>query len=518
MNPPPEERSEAPWKTQEVRRRSRWLGGAVTDGFRVLGYALTLNLRKTLWVRRGRPDNAPCQSPSDSGAADVTSCEASAYWREKRRFRRVCPHLRLQPDGSWMCGADTAQVRPFWGRAAAWWLGIVVGGWLAVSAPVWAVLWKSGVRVTYPHVVWPGGWKEIPRARAEYYVWQAEKALVDKKYDLMNLSLQAALRSDPQNLRARIYLANIAWVQGDFARANERFGQLLQDSPPEQRRPLARVWLPKLLVVGDFPRIKTLAAGMMVDDPEAVGPWAHALIFSARQSGDPVVLVQAARTPGLPGPIQAILAANAAGLAGQKDTALRLLAELAPAGAHGQFMAYQQVEGLLEYGAPDKALALLTSGPRFLAPSDLLYFRLRAYRQMQWDETVQVAIRDSFQGIDLPRLNALATYLIRHHDRAGLLRVVDMMHTAPKTDKLDGTFAMLYLAAGMWGDRDQMPVIARLATEKSPLPPSLLLRFDSLASQPGHLGEAMGVLPLPMEAVYAAYGALHDLKQAPAKK
>jgi tetratricopeptide (TPR) repeat protein len=518
MTHPAEERSTTPWMRQEVHRRSRWVGGAITDALRVFGYGLTLNLRKALWIARGRAESAPCQSPSDSGEANATRCEASAYWRERSRFRRVCPHLRQQPDGSWLCGVDTPRIRTFWGRAAAWWLGVFLTVWIGGSVPVWAFLWKSGVRVTYPHVVWPGGWKEIPRARAAYYVGQAEDALLHKKYDRMILNLQAALRSDPKNLAARLYLANVAWAQGDFATANDRFSRLFTDTPAEQRRQLARVWLPKLLIVGDFARMKSLAESMLADDPEAVGPWSHALIFTARQTGDAVVLAKATQSRSIPEPIRAIIAANAAGLAGQRDTALRLLAELAPTGDNAQFMAYQRVEGLLEYGAPDQALAALTAGPGYLAASDVLYFRLRAYHQMKWDETAQATIRDSFRGIDLPRLNAIATYLVRCHDEASLQRVVGMMATAPRAEKLDGTFAMLYLAAGLWGDRDLMPDIAKLAAEKSPLPVSLLNRFDRLASQPGHLGEAMGVMPLPMESVYAAYGALRELRQQPVKK
>ncbi|MFI5337546.1 MAG: tetratricopeptide repeat protein [Opitutales bacterium] len=502
------------WTKRVVTTRLRSWRRASVDWLRLFWGALLLNTRKSLWIWRGRPQPAPCQSESDSGLAGETRCDASAYWGERRRFRRICPHLQQQADGDWRCGVDAAQIRPFWGRAAAWWGGTLTALWLVVTLPAWAVLWKTGVRVPYWEVAWPGGWSEVAKARGQAYVARAEQAMVARRYDEMVLCLQSALRSDPQNFPAHVYMANLAWAQGNYAVANDRYQAMMRDYPA-QRPMVARAWLPKLLVLGDMRGIKEIAQAMLTQDPGAAGPWSHALIFSARQTDDPVVLVQAMQLPNLPAAIRPILAANAAGLAGQRSTAWRLFGELMPAGDQAQFIAYQQIEGLLEFGAPDKALELLDTGKPILNASDRLYFRLRAFSQLGWGETSQTAIRDAFHGIDLPRLDAIAVYLVRCHDRPGLIRVLDMMALAPRAEKLDGTFAMLYLAAGLWGDRDLMPAIARLAAAKSPLSPTLLARFDQIAQQPGYLGEAMGVLPLPMEAVYAAHSVLHATRRNP---
>lgn len=504
-----DERTRPPWLTGTVASRLHSGRGALADLFRLYGGALLLNLRKALWIRRGRPNNAPCQSASDSGQAGCTHCDASVFWRERERFRRICPHLQRQADGEWLCGADAGAVRTFWGRAGAWWGGILLALWIVVTAPAWAVLWKTGVHVPYWQVAWPGGWSEVSKARGQAYVARAEQAMADRRYEEMMLCLQSALHSDPQNFSAQLYLANIAWVQGNYPVANERFGTLLR-AFPEQGPLVARAWLPKLLVLGDMRGVKELALPMLTADTGAPGPWAHALIFAARQTDDAAVLAQAMQLPKLPEVFRPIFAANAAGISGQLQPARKLLAELLPAGDHAAFIAYQQLEGLLEFGAPETALALVEKGKPLLDSSQLLYFRLRAYSQLGWGENSQTTIRDSFHGIDLPHLNAIATYLVRCHDRPGLVRMLDMMTQAPKAEKLDGTFSMLYLAGGLWGDRDLLPAIARLSSAKSPLSPVLLSRFDQIALRPGYLGEAMGVLPLPLESVYAAHSVLHE--------
>ena len=100
----------------------RWL----EDCGRFWWALIALNLSKTLFAARGRRGRWPCQSPSDSGRAWETTCEAKALWNNPARFRRVCPILKKAPDGRWVCSANTADVRPFWGRAAAWFGGAAI--------------------------------------------------------------------------------------------------------------------------------------------------------------------------------------------------------------------------------------------------------------------------------------------------------------------------------------------------------------------------------------------------------
>ena len=488
-------------------RLGSWQGKA-GDWMRLYAGAIGLNTRKTYWILRGRGEHAPCQSESDSGRGGETQCDASIHWVERRNFRRICPHLQRQADGQWRCGVNATRVQPFWGRALGWWGATLAALWIVGTIPIWTVLWKTGVRTNYWHVVWPGSWGEISHARADFYVRQAEQAMAAKRFEEMIICLQSALRSDPRNFSAALYMANISWVQGNYPTANERFGAMLRDFP-EQRITVARAWLPKLLVLGDTKGIKDLALSMLANDAGAPGPWAHALIFAARQTDDPAVLVQAIQMPKLPPAFRPVLAANAAGISGQLNEARKLLVELVPAGDQAAFVSYQQLEGLLEFGVPDLALDRLDRTRPVLDGSQLLFFRLRAYSQLGWGETSLKTVRDSFRGIDLTHLNAIATYLIRCHDRPALLRTLEMMDQSPKAEKLDVTFAMLYLAAGLWGDRDLLPKVARLSAEKSPLSTSMLARFDQIALRPGYLGEAMGVLPLPLEAVYAAHSVLH---------
>lgn len=86
------------------------------------------NARKTIFRLRGRRGVAPCQHPSDSGTAMKTACDACTAWHRRVRFRLVCPLLKQDDAGLWVCSVDRAGVRPFWGRAFAY-----TGGTLTLS-------------------------------------------------------------------------------------------------------------------------------------------------------------------------------------------------------------------------------------------------------------------------------------------------------------------------------------------------------------------------------------------------
>ena len=67
--------------------------GWIADFFRLAWGLLYWNYRKSWFrLRRGRA-RCPCQSPSDSGRALETVCEASLSWHKHANFRRVCPLL-----------------------------------------------------------------------------------------------------------------------------------------------------------------------------------------------------------------------------------------------------------------------------------------------------------------------------------------------------------------------------------------------------------------------------------------
>ncbi len=513
MSPEDDDRPPLSWLRRAVVPRLRRGRRAAGDWARLFAGALGLNLRKTIWVLRGRAGPAPCQGESDSGRAGEAVCEASAGWTERRRFRRICPHLVRQAEGRWRCSVDAKRVRPFWGRALAWWGGTLAALWVLGTVPVWAVLWKTGVRVSYRQVVWPGAWKDTARARSQAYLARAERAMAAKQFAETLLCLQSALRSDPQNFTAQLYLANFAWWQGDYPMAKARLDTILRDFP-DQRIVVARAWLPRLVAQGDTGALKLLASDMLAGDGAAPGPWAHALIFAARQTGDPAVLLRAMQRPGLPPAFGPVLAANAAGISGRVEEARKRLAELRPDGEQAAFVAYQQLDGLLEFGAPQSALAQLDHGQPVLDAAQLLFFRLRAYAQLGWSGTSLQTVQDSFHGIDLPHLNAIATYLVCCHDRPALLQTLEMMKQAPQADKLDVTFSLLDLAATLWGDRDLLPKVARLAVAKSPLTQETLDRFNSISLRPDAFAEALRVLPLPLEAMYAAHGTLRTRRLA----
>ena len=155
-------------------RRSRdW----IADRGRLLTGLLSLNFRKTLFRLAPKKFGCPCQNPSDSGRAMQTSCDAMLSWSRPIRFRRLCPLLRQNPAGEWRCSVDTADVRPFWGRAFAYLGGGIAGLYLAAALAAFLFLRIVGYPVTIPAVAWPPAWHQIDRARAQYFTAKAEAAL-----------------------------------------------------------------------------------------------------------------------------------------------------------------------------------------------------------------------------------------------------------------------------------------------------------------------------------------------------
>jgi hypothetical protein len=89
----------------------------------------------------------------------------------------VCPILKKAPDGRWVCSVDTADVRPFWGRAAAWFGGAAIVLFVAGTILAFGYLRIVGYPVRLGSVAWPPSWHEVREARASYLFQKAELSL-----------------------------------------------------------------------------------------------------------------------------------------------------------------------------------------------------------------------------------------------------------------------------------------------------------------------------------------------------
>ena len=116
-----------------------WVTGWLADVFRFWWGLLYWNMRKSWFRLRGNRARCPCQNPSDSGRALETACDAAQDWHEPARFRRVCPLLAGTPAGL-RCSVDSKDVRPFWRRAGAYYLGTAVAVCVAGAMVAFVVL------------------------------------------------------------------------------------------------------------------------------------------------------------------------------------------------------------------------------------------------------------------------------------------------------------------------------------------------------------------------------------------
>jgi tetratricopeptide (TPR) repeat protein len=509
-----EEQDSPPSLLYRVASIRNFLAGWVLDAFRLPWVILSLNLSKSIWILRGRRGvTAPCQNGSDSGLAGRTHCDAASVWRKRSRLCRVCPHLVCNAKNEWVCSSDAKNVKTFWGRGAALVIGPLVACWLLAVVCLWALVWKSGARVGIDDIALPTRWGNITRARSEVFRRQAAEAFGAGKYQQAVVNLTTALSINPDNFEARLTYANLLWLEKSSRDADHQFALMLTKFP-DRMPEVGRVWLPKLMVLGRFSQARELSLGLLEKDLTSQAAWLHALIFSAKMTKDAPVLVRAAQNVNLPPVARAILTAHAAAIAGQRETAARLFDALVPSGTWEVFTHYQKVEGLLDIKEPVLALAALQASNNKLPESEVLTFMLRAYAQRNYPELVQGTIRESFRKMDLPRLTAVVAYLVRHHDREGVLRVISMMQEAPVVVQLQPPLASLYLAVGLWGDRDLLPAVADLAVNKAKMSRASLERFDATANEPGRLNEAMAQLPLPIEVVYAVQSSLAETAAA----
>ncbi len=282
------------------------MSGLITDTVRLGWAALYWNLRKSIYVLRGRRPSCPCQIASDSGRAYETGCEAVLGFRSPARFRAVCPLLEARSDGNWVCSADSAAVRPFWGRATVL-LG-ALGGLLIIALAVlgFGLLQVIGYDISFRQVVWPPAWKEFSTVQAEFYQKKAQAANARGNLADSLLLLATAYELDPRNYAVGIQLAQLRQVTQP-ALSDQNYARLLADHPA-QREDTAQAWFRALLARGDFKTIQRVAGERLLHSGATASPaWLQAFLHATRQTGSPSTLDALIAAPELPGYLAATL-------------------------------------------------------------------------------------------------------------------------------------------------------------------------------------------------------------------
>ena len=480
---------------------ARWLG----DWGRFWWALAALNLSKTLFVARRRRSRCPCQSPSDSGLAWKTGCEAMASWNSPARFRRVCPLLKKAPGGSWVCSVNAAEVRPFWGRAAAWFGGAVVALCFVCVVLSFGFLRTVGYPVRFASVAWPPAWHEIREARGRYFFQKAEVALRANRMGEALLSLEQSYQLDPHAYLTGRILAQL-WQMSESDQSNQIYRKLMAEHP-EQRTQTAMAWHMGLLSRGDFKSVEGLAWERMNADPTQISAWLNAFMIASRRTRDDTFLKKAPTAATLPDFVKQACAWELEARRDPPEQVRRLLTAPIPAG-EDPYLLYYRIEWLIGAGYGGDALFQIDHEQDRLPASDCLRFSLDAYSVLGWQSILQHQVGQllSARSTGTPLLELICAHLIRYPNAALLAQTADAFESGapiPEDQRL-GAYMSLYCAAGAAGDWKRLQAAKTALKGIAGL--DTLERYFRASGRNGPIERCLRILPsLPLDVTYALY-------------
>lgn len=432
--------------------------GRVADLFRLAWGLVYWNVRKSWFqARRGRSP-CPCQSPSDSGRAYETACDACLSWHNPENFRRVCPLLVKTADGL-HCSVNTPGVRPFWGRAFSIYGGTFLAAYLILALGAFAFLRTVGYPINLGHLVWPGKWHRVTELRGSFFMQRATRAFAEGRPGEGMLYLANAHEFDPANFEIAFTLAQKTQV-GQPARSDEIYRRLLARHPA-QRALVSESWYRALLARGDFAAIIDLARVEVLEDQPRSGVWLRALIFACRQTQNPAPLEQLLATDSAPAAMwRPVLETELLLLARRTAEARQHLNrswDNAPA-----FAKYYQIRELAALGDGLAAVDLVGKYGQQLDDVARVTLLLEAYAGLGVRSQRQRLVATMLSGQLTPAaVSVLAAHLIRHPDA----EILDQLFTrftraqVPLTSETLEAFLALYCTAGAARDAQKMRVI-----------------------------------------------------------
>jgi len=483
-----------------------WLG----DFGRFWWALAALNLSKTIFVIRGRRSQCPCQNPSDSGRAWETGCDAAAYWNSPVRFRRVCPLLRMAPDGRWRCSVDTAGVRPFWLLAAGWTGGAAASVYVGCVLLAFVFLHTVGYPVRLASVAWPPAWHEIRESRGVYFLQKAEAALRANRTGEALLSLSQSYQLDPHGYMTGRILAQL-WQTSEGDVSNQIYSRLMAEHPAE-RPQTAEAWFTSLLARGDFKSIEVLAWDRMNAEKSETSAWLNALVSASRRTGDAKFLERAATAPALPSFAKQACAWELMTRRESPENARSALTAPVPADTDA-YLLYYRMDWLIGAGYASDALFQLGREQDRLPASDRCRLGLDAFAALGWQGILrdQAAQLLSASKASPPLVELLCAHLIRYPSAAVLAQVADAFDRDPpaQADQRFGAYMSLYCAAGAAGDWKRLQAAeASLKTVAGARIAALdtLERYFRNNGRSGPIERYLPALPaMPIDIMYALY-------------
>jgi len=482
--------------------------GWLADVFRFWWGLFYWNLRKSCFRWRGGRARCPCQSPSDSGRALETACEAAQGWERPARFHRVCPLLVETPAGL-RCSVDTRDVRPFWGRAGAYCLVAAAGAYVAGVLAVFVVLHAVGYPLSPLSVFWPARWHELGIARSEYFAARARRALDAHRISEAILSLDIAYHNNPRNYDAGLQLAQLTSI-GQPGFADPIFATLMRDFP-DRRAVTSEAWFRFLLVNGRFARVARLASARLLDNAPEKPAWMHALFNATRYDGDDkplrdLVARQASRLELID------VALINSELLIRQGRGLQLLpgltTELPPsAGTYGPFFQVTRLEVL---GRHAEALDMLNryAAARRIPDADLFQLRLDILADLGREDLLCARLAES--SINARELELISIHLVRHPNPAALTALGSCLNRSSlrADDSTCAGFTAFFVACGVSKDWDQMHAAAGSLRQ---IAGTGVARFDAIEAffrqKPGAgIETVLPLLPaLSIDLAYALY-------------
>ena len=485
------------------------MAGRIADFFRLLWALIYWNARKTLF--RLRPGSrCPCQSSSDSGRAGETNCEASLLWSQPARFQRVCPLLVATPAGL-RCSVNTADVRPFWGRAFRFYGTGLAALYVAATLALFVAMRAIGYPVSYVAVAWPRSWWQIDAARAEYFLKKGANALANNNTRDALSCLSYAYELAPHDYDIGFALASL-WQINQPLLSDRIYIRLLAEHPEANDR-TADAWNRALLARGDYAQIKGLAASQFRRD-EGIhsGYWMQSLLFATRQTADDLPLRQLlASPPPLGMQWRKLVETELQARGGRTAQAIEVLARFWPEATH-PYVPYYQARTLLDLKQPSLALDLMAKYGERINDDERYALRLAAFSQLGWK-----SLLDSDVALLLtappsaPVIELLGTHLAQYPNRAVLERVFARLKESPLAPERRNHNALvtLFCAAGVAGDFEKMHamgIAVRQASSASPLTITSFEDFFQGKPPPRYIESFLPSLPLPLELTYAMLG------------
>ena len=480
--------------------------GWFADFFRLAWGLLYWNTRKSWFqLRRGRAP-CPCQSPSDSGRALETHCEACLHWSSAERFRRVCPLLVKTADG-WRCSVDTAEVRPFWRRAGGYYGGALAALYLTGVLAVFVFLRAVGYPVSIIHVGWPPSWHRVGQARGWFFMEKARRAYAAHRTAEAILYLSNAYEFDPSNYVAGLTLAKTLQA-GQPVVSNRLYERLLHEHPA-QHEGTAQEWFRALLARGDFDAVQVLARDELLAGSPHSSAWMRAFVFATRQGRHAAPLRALRDSPAPAAAVwQPLLDAELLTLAGRAAEARAIVngADWTQVPPYGLFY---RISWLVEQDDVIAALDLLGRNRAQLDDETRVTLQLAAYARQGASRPLQDLVAELLAPkLTPPVIKVLAAQLIRTPDPQLLNQFYRRFRAEPvpfTTESAGAVFSLL-CAVGVNADWPKFRELGASLAEQSGTTQAFLTAVEAFfrgQSNATHITSFLPALPMPLEVNYA---------------